>query len=86
MINYQHHINYINTSFKKHILDKIHGQPTFLTLNRLKKQLKANAQSITSDLGGGADGHLGLVLFPAEYTMVSDTPYEMHTHPGPFAL
>ena len=86
MFGYHHTIDYINTSFENPILDKIHGKPTFSSLNRLKKQLKANAQSVVSDLGGGAHGHLGLVLSPAEYQLVSNTPYDMPNHPGPFSL
>ena len=37
---------------------------------------------MTSDLGGGAHGHLGLVLVPAEYAAVSPVPYVRPVHPG----
>ena len=80
------HIDYINTAFEYPILDKIHGTPTFSTLNRLKKQLQANAQSVSSDLGGGAHGHLGLVLSPTEYATVSNDAYNMPPHPGPLTI
>ena len=33
----------------------------------MKEKLKANAASVQSDLGGGAHGHLGLVLDDATY-------------------
>ena len=79
-------IDYITTYFEYPSLDKIHGQPTFTTLRRLKKQLKANAQSVPSNLGGGEYGHLGLVLSPEEYAAVSDDPYVPPDHPGPFQL
>ena len=39
-----------------------------------------------SNLGGGAHGHHGLVLSPAEYQMVSYTPYNMPNHLDPFSL
>ena len=81
-----HHVDYINTAFEYPILDKIHGAPTFSTLNRLKKQLQANAQSVSSDLGGGAHGHLGLVLTPTEYATVSDIAYTMPAHPGSLTI
>ena len=42
--------------------------------------------SISSDLGGGAHGHLGLVLSPEEFTLVNDTPYELPAHLGPLTL
>ena len=68
-------IDYINNSFVYPTLTQIHGYPTFVTLNKLKKQLKLNARSVSSDLGGGMHGHLGLVLTPEDYAQVSQTPY-----------
>ena len=42
----------------------------------LRNELKANAQSVETTLGGGAHGHLGLVVPPAIYnTIAPDTPY-----------
>lgn len=51
-----------------------------------QEKLKANTQSISSDVGSGAHGHPRLVLSPAEYTLVSNTPYEIPPHPGALAL
>ena len=77
-------IDYANTKFEHPTLLKIHGQPTFATLTKLKKQLKANAKSVRSNLGGGALGHLGLVLSPQEYALLCNTPFEEPEHPGLF--
>jgi len=44
--------------------------------------LKANAIAVVSDLGGGHFGHLGLVLSPVEYDLISDIPYVRPAHPG----
>ena len=44
--------------------------------------MKSNTASVTTDLGGGTHGHLGLVLTPAEYTVVSAVPYVRLAHPG----
>ena len=74
------------TYFEFPTLDKIHGEPTFATLLRMKKQLKANAISITSDLGGGQFGHLGLVLTPPEYALLSPVPYARPAHPGALVI
>ena len=41
---------------------------------------------VSCDLGGGRHGHLGLVLSPEEYALVSDTPYVAPEHPGNFEL
>ena len=42
--------------------------------------MKANAQSLTSRLGGG------LVLSPAEYCLVSDVPFVLPPFPGDLTL
>ena len=76
--------DYINGYFEFPILDKIHGEPNYKSLKTLKKQLKANAQCIPSELGGGNHGHLVLVLSPQEYTQVSNTAYVRPVHPGQY--
>ena len=52
-------------------LTKIHGEHTYPQLQPLLNQIKANASSVQSDLGGGIHGHLGLVCIPEEYEEVS---------------
>ena len=37
---------------------------------------------MSTDLGGGVNGHLELALTPAEYTHVSHIPYVRTSHPG----
>ena len=44
-------------------LTKVHTLD-YNALKELKEQIKTNATAIYSDLGGGAHGHLGLVLTP----------------------
>ena len=78
--------DYASTYFEFPTLDKIHGEPTYNTLKTLKKQLKANGMSVLSDLGGGQFGHLGLVLSPAEYALISNVPYVRPQHPGPLII
>ena len=65
---------------------KLTGEPTFETLTTLQDQLKINAQAIPSVLGGGNHGHLGLVVSPAEYQMITLTPFVRPTNPGVFVL
>ena len=77
-------IDYTHTRFEHTVLPKIHGQPTFTALNKLKTYLKANAKSVRSNLGGGFHGHLGLVLTDEEYAMLSDIPFEEPVHPLDF--
>ena len=47
-------IDYVDTYFEFPTLTKIHGEPTYFHLKELKNELKANAASVTSDLGGGS--------------------------------
>jgi uncharacterized phage-associated protein len=45
-------------------------------------ELKTNALSVHSNLGGANHGHLGLLMTDEQYALVSDTPYERPEHPG----
>ena len=50
-------------------------------------QLKANARSVRTSLGGGNHGYLGLLLSPAQYaTIAPATPFVYPVHPGPLHL
>ena len=75
--------NYRTEYFEKTDLTPIRGEPDFECLNRLKNELKRNAQSVPCELGGGNHGFLGLVLTPAEYaTIVPTNPFVPQPHPG----
>ena len=75
-------VDYISTYFEHPTLTKIHGKPTYTTLRKMKKELMRNAASVTSDLGGGANGHLGLIISPLDYSTVNATAYIRPVHPG----
>ena len=75
-------INYKDTSLTYKVLTRIHGEPTYETLQQLVKELKANAMSVYSNLSGGNFGHLGLVISPASYGLLSTTAFTRPTHPG----
>lgn len=75
-------IDYINIYFEIPVLDKIHGESIYNSLHELKQQSKVNATQVTSDLCGGTNGYLGLVLTPTEYIHIHRTPYAKPVHPG----
>ena len=79
-------IDYRSIYFAFPNLTPINGEPDADTLVKLKNQLKANASSVPSNLGGGSLGHLGLVLSPTTYAMVSNTPFVQPAHPGPLEI
>ena len=64
------------------ILTKATGSLDYTSLKIIKDELKANAASIDSILGGGMHRHLGLVMNPTEYALVSATPYVRHPLPN----
>ena len=51
-----------NTYFDYPELSRIVGEPTLIALITLCNEIKANAQTVESKLGGGDHGHLGMVL------------------------
>ena len=79
-------IDYVDTYFENPTLTKIHGEPTYDALKTMEDELKTNATGVTSDLGGGGHGHLGLVLNPIRYALISPVPYVRPVHPGPLVI
>jgi hypothetical protein len=63
--------NYRETYFQHPTLTKISGDPTYTSLAKLEREIKANGKSVPSTLGGGTQGHLGLVSSPQSYERVS---------------
>ena len=59
-------INYKDTLFEQFYLSLIRGEPTFETLHKLRNEIKANAKSVYSNLGGGAHVQIGLVITDAQ--------------------
>ena len=75
----------VKTQYFQHkTLSRVHGQPIYATLQILFGELKANASSVPTTLGGGAHGHLSLLLTDATYTTLSAVPFISPPNPGPF--
>ena len=68
-------IDYVATNFEYPTLAKIHGKPTYKTLQEVKNQIKANSTTVTNYLDGGDNGHLGLVCTVAEHMNINATAY-----------
>ena len=79
-------IDYARTYFKYPNPTPINGEPTNKALKRLKNELRANASSVDTDLGGGDHGYLGLVLTDVEYNNVSATPFLAPNFPGTLTI
>ncbi len=74
---------YRETLFEFPDLRVIHGEPTYESLCHLTTQLKANALPIHTTLGGGQHGYMGLVVSPAQYTILLPELYIHPEHPPP---
>jgi hypothetical protein len=78
------HINYRESFFQHPALTKITGDPTYTSLAKLKRECKANAKSVRSNLGGGQQGHLGLISSaPAYARSAPGTPFHRPALPVP---
>ena len=81
-------IDYKNNLFEHPELTRIVGEPTTATLITLQAEIRDNAQAVQTDLGGGANGHLGLVCADAVYQALVPgvLPYVRPANPGRFAV
>jgi hypothetical protein len=79
-------INYRDTYFEFPELTKLQGEPNSESLFKLRNELKANAQSVYSNLSDGAHGHLALVLSPTQYATITAQPFVRPAFPGPLAI
>lgn len=81
-------IDYVAAFFKFKTPTYIQGIPTHKSLKRLKTELRANASSVESDLGGGDHGYLGLVLSATEYANIRPPPpaFVPPAFPGPLTI
>jgi hypothetical protein len=72
-----------NFAFPHRELTMIIGIPTNASLRVLKSQLCNNTANVPSRRGGGAHGHLGIVMNAVEYITVSNNiPWVDQIHPG----
>jgi hypothetical protein len=74
-----------DTYFQHKLLTRIHGKPTYESLQNGFTKLKANVRSVPSTLGGRQHGHLGLLMSDACYTALAHTVlFVTPGNPGPF--
>jgi hypothetical protein len=68
---------------RKESATKIHGQPTDQDLTLLEKELISIAANIPTALGGGNQGHAGIIVEPTKYLiMTGGTTFVNPVHPG----
>ncbi len=79
-------VDYRTTVLEYSTLTCIHGEPTFEGVRKLHKEVMVNAQTVHPDLVYGAHSHLGLVLSPQRYALISNTNYNRPQHPGQLVI
>ena len=81
-------IDYAAVYFKYSIPTPITGEPTHKSLKQIKTELRANASSVDTDLGGRSHGYLGLVLTDVESACIMSIPLPFVTlnFPGPLVI
>jgi hypothetical protein len=65
----------IINGFPNPVLPKIDNEPIFEDIQVTTHLLNANAISIPSMEGGGAHGHLGIIMTQVEYAAISASPW-----------
>ena len=63
-------------------LPTIQGEPDYETINQMVQTLYGNAASLSTTSGGGAHGHIGLIMTQALYATLTATPYIAPPDPG----
>ena len=79
-------INYKDNPFERANLTPMCGKPTSKTLHKLQNSIKENANSIYPNLGGGAHGHIGLMITDAQYALILPTPLICLMQQGPLII
>ena len=75
-------VDKIITQFPNKTLPKIHGEPSYETINDVVQHMYANAATIATPLGGGQHGHIGLIMKEALYLTLSTVPFLRPADPG----
>jgi hypothetical protein len=71
----------IINSFPNPVLPKIDNEPTFDDIQVTTHLRNASAISVPSMVGGGAHGHLGIIMTQVEYAAISASPWvEPYNH------
>jgi hypothetical protein len=68
-------VDAIVAKFPNKTLPKIEGEPNYESINEMVQQLYGNAATLATTLGGGAHGHVGIIMLQPLYATLTATPY-----------
>jgi hypothetical protein len=63
-------------------LPKVTGEPTFEDLKVIRRLLTTNAMIVSSYVGGGHHGHLGIIMMNEEYFAIAAAVFPLPDNPG----
>jgi hypothetical protein len=63
-------------------LPMVAGEPTFEDLKVIRRLLNTNAMSVSSYVGGGRHGHLGIIMMNEEYSAIAAVVFPVPDNPG----
>jgi hypothetical protein len=63
-------------------LPKVTGEPTLENLKVIRRLLNTNAMSVSSYVGGGRHGHLGIIMTSEEYFAIAADVFPLPDNPG----
>jgi hypothetical protein len=63
-------------------LPKVTGEPTFEDLKVIRRLLNTNAMSVSSYVGGGRHGHLGIIMTHEESLSIAADVFPLPANPG----
>ena len=72
----------IVSKFPIKTLPIITSEPNYESINKMVQTLYGNAASLSTTLGGGQHGHIGLIMTPTLYATLTETPYNEPNDPG----
>jgi hypothetical protein len=73
----------IVAKFPVKTLPIITGEPDYATIGQIIQTLYGNAASLPTTIGGGAHGHIGLIMTTVLYATLTPTAYMVPDDPGP---
>jgi hypothetical protein len=63
-------------------LPKVTGEPTLEDIKFIRRLLNTNAMSVSSYVGGGRHGHLGILMTNEEYFAIAADVFPLPDNPG----
>ena len=64
-------------------LPQIDGEPTYESINEMMQILYANVATLSTTTGRGTHSHIGLIMKPELYQMLSHIPYAIPVDQSP---